>query len=80
MQILSLLLQFSLSLAPCRFYFAYCEAAFDAKYIHNFQTTWLKAGEAAGACPSSSQEASAEAPLAARAAEPADPFTQACTT
>ena len=28
----------------CRFYFAYCEAAFDAKYIHNYQITWKKDG------------------------------------
>ncbi|KAK9863387.1 hypothetical protein WJX84_002368 [Apatococcus fuscideae] len=25
-----------------RFYFAYCEAGFDAHYIHNFQVTWTK--------------------------------------
>lgn len=25
-----------------RFYFVYCEAAFDAKYIHTFQMTWVK--------------------------------------
>ncbi|PRW60674.1 cyclopropane-fatty-acyl-phospholipid synthase [Chlorella sorokiniana] len=25
-----------------RFYFAYCEAAFDAKYIHTYQVTWVK--------------------------------------
>ena len=25
-----------------RFYFAYCEAAFDAKYIHNYQILWVK--------------------------------------
>ena len=25
-----------------RFYFAYCEGAFDAKYIHTFQVTWVK--------------------------------------
>lgn len=25
-----------------RFYFAYCEGAFDAKYIHTFQMTWVK--------------------------------------
>jgi hypothetical protein len=24
------------------FYFAYCEAAFDAKYIHDFHVTWEK--------------------------------------
>lgn len=25
-----------------RFYFAYCEAGFDAQYIRNFQVTWTK--------------------------------------
>lgn len=25
-----------------RFYFAYCEAAFDAQYIHTYQITWAK--------------------------------------
>ncbi|KAL4447595.1 hypothetical protein ABPG75_004814 [Micractinium tetrahymenae] len=25
-----------------RFYFAYCEAAFDARYIHTYQVTWVK--------------------------------------
>ncbi|KAK9821949.1 hypothetical protein WJX81_001503 [Elliptochloris bilobata] len=29
-----------------RFYFAYCEAAFDARYIHNFQITWAKSAAA----------------------------------
>ena len=29
----------------CRFYFAYCEAGFDAHYIHNFQVTWTKTEE-----------------------------------
>lgn len=29
------------------FYFAYCEAAFDAKYIHDFHVTWTKATEGA---------------------------------
>ena len=29
-------------LPTCRFYFAYCEAAFDAKYIHNYQILWIK--------------------------------------
>ena len=28
-----------------RFYFVYCEAGFDAKYIHTFQVTWVKDGE-----------------------------------
>ncbi len=25
-----------------QFYFAYCEAAFDARYIHDFHVTWVK--------------------------------------
>ncbi|KAF5839621.1 cyclopropane fatty acid synthase [Dunaliella salina] len=25
-----------------RFYFAYCEASFDARYIHNFHLSWVK--------------------------------------
>lgn len=28
-----------------RFYFIYCEAGFDAKYIHTYQVTWAKDGE-----------------------------------
>jgi cyclopropane-fatty-acyl-phospholipid synthase len=28
-----------------RFYFIYCEAGFDAKYIHTFQVTWVKDGK-----------------------------------
>ena len=28
-----------------RFYFVFCEAGFDAKYIHTFQVTWVKDGE-----------------------------------
>ena len=31
----------------CRFYFAYCEAAFDARYIHNYQMLWVKDPSAA---------------------------------
>jgi hypothetical protein len=31
------------------FYFAYCEAGFDAKYIHNFHVTWEKRPGHAGA-------------------------------
>lgn len=27
---------------PCRFYFAYCEAGFDARYLHNFHLVWTK--------------------------------------
>jgi hypothetical protein len=26
----------------CSFYFAYCEAGFDARYLHNFHLTWVK--------------------------------------
>lgn len=29
-----------------RFYFAYCEAGFDARYIHNFQLVFTKQGGA----------------------------------
>ena len=32
-----------------RFYLAYSEAAFDARYIHNFQITWAKSAAAAPA-------------------------------
>jgi len=28
-----------------RFYFLYCEAGFDAKYIHTYQVSWVKDGE-----------------------------------
>ena len=61
-----------------RFYFAYCEAAFDAKYIHNFQIRWGKAldhsATAAPLQPSSSQELPKHA---TKATAPADPVTQA---
>ncbi|BDA46075.1 probable cyclopropane-fatty-acyl-phospholipid synthase at C-terminar half [Coccomyxa sp. Obi] len=58
-----------------RFYFAYCEAAFDAKYIHNFQIRWSKAiDQSAPLEPSSSQELPKE-PIT-KAAAPADPVTQ----
>jgi hypothetical protein len=46
------------------FYFAYCEAAFDARYIHDFHVTWVK-GAAAKPLASST---SAMAPTAAAAA------------
>ncbi|EIE24233.1 cyclopropane fatty acid synthase [Coccomyxa subellipsoidea C-169] len=60
-----------------RFYFAYCEAAFDAKYIHNFQIRWAKATDHPAADPlqpSSSQELPKH--VVAKAAAPADPVTQ----
>lgn len=64
---------------PRRFYFAYCEAAFDAKYIHNYQIRWAKALDHTGAGdslqPSSSQEL--PKPTQAKATVPADPVTQA---
>ena len=47
--------------AARRFYFAYCEAAFDARYIHNFQIVWAKSVVAAPdltVLPSSSGELS----------------------
>lgn len=72
-----------------RFYFAYCEASFDARYIHNFHLTWVKnePGMATGALPGG---ASAAAPavfnvsatsVAAEALSrelPSDPITQVC--
>ena len=58
-----------------RFYFAYCEAAFDAKYIHNFQIVWGKSAQPLLE-PTSSQDLP-KALLGGTAAA-ADPFTQAC--
>ena len=61
----------------CRFYFAYCEAAFDERYIHTFQVLWVK-----GAEPRSGVGAPAGATLAEAVAEPSrrpsspDPMTQ----
>ncbi|KAI8475498.1 MAG: cyclopropane fatty acid synthase [Monoraphidium minutum] len=68
-----------------QFYFAYCEAAFDAKYIHDYHVTWVKggadaAGGAAGAAAGGSAAAAAagSAALAAVRQElPSDPITQA---
>ena len=59
----------------CRFYFAYCEAAFDARYIHNFQIVWAKSAQP-DIQPSASQDLP-KAVLGGTAAA-ADPFTQAC--
>ena len=65
-----------------RFYFAYCEAAFDAKYIHDFQLTWLKtapSSEQALATRSDSVSItdSDKRHILLRTDDPADPFTQA---
>ena len=54
----------------CRFYFAYCEAAFDARYIRNYQIVWRKTAE-----PATAVLAAINADLAAPPA-PADPMTQ----
>jgi len=53
-----------------RFYFAYCEAAFDARYIHDYQIAFVKAAEKeAGGGPSGSGGGGAAA--AARLPPPA---------
>lgn len=65
--------------AVCRFYFTYCEAAFDARYIHNFQITWTKAAEAGPAEPDTvagSADAAATAALPPSSRDPPDPVTQ----
>ncbi len=70
------------TLELCRFYFAYCEAAFDAKYIHNFQILWQKSAEPqkvlSALTPSSSEELSK--PLGTLInpiqSAPSDPITQ----
>ena len=54
----------------CRFYFAYCEAAFDARYIRNYQIVWRKTAEPATAVLSAINADLAAAPA------PADPMTQ----
>ncbi|KAK9804082.1 hypothetical protein WJX73_004574 [Symbiochloris irregularis] len=62
-----------------RFYFAYCEAAFDARYIHNFQISWEKAadvGTAGAGRVESSVDASASSGLPLSAKDPTDPVTQ----
>lgn len=52
-----------------RFYFVYCEAAFDARYIHNFHLTWVKdggsnpGGPAAAGQPGAAANATATATL-----------------
>jgi len=60
-----------------RFYFAYCEAAFDARYIHDYQISFVKeAGSAGGGGASGSSEASATTratPPALLAPPPAHP-------
>ena len=72
----------ALMLEMCRFYFAYCEAAFDAKYIHNFQILWEKSADPQNGhsplAPTNSEELSK--PLGALIspiqAAPSDPITQ----
>lgn len=61
----------------CRFYFAYCEAAFDAKYIHNFQITWQKTSQVASDTPlrQTAETQPGSLPLSG-GSDPADPFTQ----
>ena len=66
----------------CRFYFAYCEAAFDARYIHNFQITWAMSAAAApapllGAPRAGTGPVSLAASGKAAAAAPTDSVTQA---
>ena len=45
------------SLVCRRFYFAYCEAAFDAKYIHDYQITWHKTTDAVANLPVTAEAA-----------------------
>ena len=65
--------------APCRFYFAYCEAAFDARYLHNFQILWEKSSEpdaaATSHAPMSPSEMHKQAVPPLQSA-PSDPTTQ----
>lgn len=61
-----------------RFYFAYCEAAFDARYIHDFHITWVKdvamvapsAGPAAAPAASASSDPCTQVPVAYSYAHP----------
>ena len=68
----------------CSFYFAYCEAAFDAKYIHNFQILWEKSAEPQTMPPYLAHSPSEElfkptgALLTPIQAAPSDPITQVC--
>lgn len=57
----------------CRFYFAYCEGAFDAKYIHDYHILWVK-DEAA--CAALAAQAPAGGAAAAHVASPIHPITQ----
>ena len=63
----------------CRFYFAYCEAAFDAKYLHNFQSLWEKSSEPGAAAtaraPMGPSELRKQA-LPSLHSAPSDPTTQ----
>ena len=69
------------TLELCRFYFAYCEAAFDARYIHNFQILWQKSAEPqelpSALTPSRSEELCKPLPLITpMQSAPSDPITQ----
>lgn len=54
-----------------RFYFAYCEAAFDAKYIHDYHILWVKDAAATTALASQPLPSSA-----ALTSSPTQPITQ----
>ena len=56
-----------------RFYFAYCEAAFDAKYIHDYHILWVKDAAATTALASQPLPSSA-----ALTSSPTQPITQVC--
>ena len=63
----------------CRFYFAYCEAAFDARYLHNFQILWEKSSEPDAAATSRAPMGPSELPKQAvppLQPPPSDPTTQ----
>lgn len=74
------------------FYFAYCEAAFDIRYIHDYHVTWRKGehAEPAGLAAHAQPAAGAAVSTVVAAAEagagwvkqelPTDSFTQVRTT
>jgi hypothetical protein len=63
------------SVLTCRFYFAYCEAAFDARYIHNYQILWVK--EAPPAQPAGAAPPAVAADASKRIIS-SNPVTQVC--
>ena len=68
-------LTFDPKLCACRFYFAYCEAAFGARYIHDFQITWTKSPDMAEEIGEAATSFSGQQMQASRS--PKDPVTQA---